>query len=102
MQDPQPQLPFGDQNTLNEIKRLLETQNELLRALVERLSEPLASPWQGSNESIIGTEIYDSLDEDEAVEDLFDDDEFWDESFEAEDDVLPDPPVWFAQHYPWE
>ncbi|HEY0868468.1 MAG TPA: hypothetical protein VGE01_13875, partial [Fimbriimonas sp.] len=40
MQEPQPELPFEEHNVLGEIRRLLETQNDLLRDLVQRLSDP--------------------------------------------------------------
>jgi hypothetical protein len=98
MNEPQPQLPFGEQNTLEEIRRLLETQTELLRVLVDRLGDPRQIQWAPQH-ALCGEAV-----EEEAMDELLDDEEFWEEAFddEEQEEELPDPPVWFAQHYPWE
>lgn len=96
MHDPQPQLPFDEQNTLEEIRRLLETQNELLRSIVDRLGDSMNVPlWSEAPSSAVTGD--DPFAEDE------DDDDFWDDVYEQEyvEDV-PEPPNWFARHYPFE
>lgn len=79
MQDPQPSLPFDQNDTLEEIRRLLEVQNSLLQVLVERL-----------------TPAYDTILEGDDLFQLLDDDAFYDV---LDEDEIPEPPDWFSQAY---
>lgn len=86
MLDPQHPLPSSDTSPLEEIRRLLEAQNDLLRVIVERLTPANVPGWDMQPESE-GDVLVDEL-----LPDYDDDD--WD-PFEGDDEYLAEPPSWF-------